>query len=143
MQRSKLAMLGSGLGFGLAIISCPDQFLFAKTVPNSFWTEYFPLPFGAAWFLTWIVLVPVVWMSPSLPQAIKASITALLLATSAAVPISMLLTGGALTANNLFNQYLWVGMILVPPYLLHLALRWCWHFLRFRGDSSKPSSMKD
>ena len=48
MQREKLAIVSSGIPFGLAIVTLPNQFLFLKTVPNSFWTEYFPLPFELA-----------------------------------------------------------------------------------------------
>ena len=128
MQRSKLAMLGSGLGFGLAIISCPDQFLFAKTVPNSFWTEYFPLPFGAGWFITFIVLVPVIWMNKSVCNAMKAAILSVLPAMLMAVPISLSIIGDSLLPNNLLNQYLWVAIIAVPPLLLHIVLRWCSFF---------------
>lgn len=75
MQRENLAMLSSSILLGLAIVALPNQFLFSKVVPHSFWTAYFPLPFGAGWFITFIVLVPVVWMSKSLFGAIKGAIS--------------------------------------------------------------------
>ena len=125
MQREKLAMLCSGVLLGLAIVAFPDQFLFSKTVPNSFWTEYFPLPFGAGWFITFIVLVPVVWMNKSVFSAIKAAILSVLPAMLMAVPISLSIIGDTLLPNNSLNQYLWVAIIAVPPLLLHIVLRWC------------------
>ncbi len=124
MQRERLAMVGSGIFFGLAIITLPNQFLFSKTVPNSFWTEYFPLPFGPGWFITFIVLVPVVWMNKSAFSAIKASLSSLLPSILVAVPVSLSVIGGTLSPNNLLNQYLWVGVICVPPLLLQIILRW-------------------
>ncbi|MBU2114113.1 MAG: hypothetical protein KKE94_10135 [Gammaproteobacteria bacterium] len=125
MQREKLAMLCSGILFGLAIVAFPDQFLFSKTVPNSFWTEYFPLPFGAGWFITFIVLVPAVWMNKSVFSAMKAAILSVLPAMLMAVPISLSIIGDSLLPNNLLNQYLWVAIIALLPLLLHIVLRWC------------------
>ena len=125
MQRGRLAMLGSGVLFWLAIVVLPNQFLFSKTVPNSFWTEHFPLPFGAGWFITFIVLVPVVWMNKSVFGSIKGSISSLLVSILVAVPISLSNIGGTLSTNNLLYQYLWVGVICVPPLLLQIILRWC------------------
>lgn len=125
MQLEKLAMLCSGILFGLAVVAFPDQFLFSKTVPNSFWTEYFPLPFGAGWFITFIVLVPAAWMNKSVFSAIKAAVLSLLPAMLVAVPISLSIIGDTLLPNNLLNQYLWVAIIGVPPLLLHIVLRLC------------------
>lgn len=125
MQREKLAMIGSGILFGLAIVAVPNQFLFSKTVPNSFWTEYFLLPFGAGWFITFIVLVPVVWMNKSVFSALKGSISSLLSSMLAAVPISLSVIGGSLSPNNLLNQYLWIGLICIPPLVFQIILRWC------------------
>jgi hypothetical protein len=125
VQREKLAMLGSGIIFGLAIIYFQDPFLFSKTVPRSFWTEYFPLPFGAGWFITFVVLVPVVWINKSVFSAIKGSISSLLLSALVAVPISLSITGETTSLNNLLNQYLWVGITCIPPLLVQIILRWC------------------
>ena len=124
MQREKLAMVGSGILFGLAIVIFPNQFLFSKTVPTSFWTEYFPLPFGAGWFITFVALVPVVWVNKSALNAIKGSISSLLPSMLVAVPISLSVIEGALSPNNLLNQYLWVGIICIPPLLFQIILRW-------------------
>lgn len=125
MQQDKLAMLGSGILLGLAIVVWPHQFLFSKVVQNSFWTAYFPLPFGAGWFITFIVLVPVVWMSKSVFGAMKGGISSLLPSMLLAVPLSLSLIGGTLSLNNLLNQYLWVGLMCIPPLCLHIILRWC------------------
>ena len=125
MQLEKLAMLCSGILFGLAVVAFPDQFLFSKTVPNSFWTKYFPLPFGSGWFITFIVLVPVAWMNKSVFSAMKAAILSVLPAMLMAVPISLSIIGDSLLPNNLLNQYLWVAIIAVLPLLLHIVLRWC------------------
>lgn len=124
MQREKLAMMGSGILFGLAIVVLPNQFLFSKTVPNSFWTLYFPLPFGAGWFITFILLLPVVWVNNSVFSAIKGSLSSLLPAMLVAVPISLFVIGGTLSSNNLLYQYLWVCLVCVPPMLLQIILRW-------------------
>lgn len=125
MQREKWAMIGSGVLFGLAIVALPNQFLFSKAVPNSFWTAYFPLPFGTGWFIALIVLIPVVWLNKSVTGALKGSIACLLPSVLVAVPISLSITGGTLSANNLLNQYLWVGVVCVPPLILQMTLRWC------------------
>jgi hypothetical protein len=125
VQREKLAMLGSGILFGLAIISLPDQFLFSKTLPSSFWKEYFPSPFGAGWFITFIVLLPVLWISKSVFIAIKGSVSSLSLSALVAVPISLLIIGETVSPNNLLNQYLWVGIIFFPPLIIQIVLRWC------------------
>ncbi|WP_154667201.1 hypothetical protein [Niveispirillum irakense] len=124
MKREKLAVLCSGIILGLAIIFLPDQFLFSKTSPKSFWTEYFPLPFGAGWFITFIVLVPVIWINNSVLSAIKGSIASLLLSILIAVPISLSIIGRTLSPNELLYQYPWVGIICVPPLLMHIILRW-------------------
>ncbi len=123
VQREKLAMLGSGILFGLAIVFLPNQFLFSKTVPTSFWTEHFPLPFGAGWFITFVTLVPVVWINKSVLIAIKGSISSLLPSMLVAVPISLTVIGGTLSPNNLLNQYLWVGIICIPPLIFQIILR--------------------
>jgi len=134
MQREKLAMLGSGILFCLAIVALPNQFLFSKTVPNSFWTEYFPLPFGAGWFIAFVVLIPVVWLNISVAGAIKASIACLIPSVLLAVPLSLSIAGDTLSPNNLLNQYLWVGIVCVLPLMLHITLRWCADvFMRTNG----------
>jgi hypothetical protein len=125
VQRERLAMVGSGILFGMAIVTLPNQFLFSKTVPNSFWIEYFPLPFGAGWFITFIALVPVVWINKSVLSAIKGAILSLLPSMLVAVPISLYFIGGTLSPPNLVYQYLWVGLIGIPPLILHIILRWC------------------
>lgn len=128
MQREKLAIVVSGILCGLAIVALPDQFLFSKIVPNSFWTEHFPLPFGAGWFITFILLIPVIWMSNSVFGAIKGSVLSLLPSILVAVPMSLSIMGGSLSPNNLVSQYLWVGVICIPPLLLQIILRWCSRF---------------
>lgn len=128
MQREILARVGSGIFLGLAIVAMPSQFLFSKTVPNSFWTEHFPLPFGAGWFITFIVLVPVVWLNKTVRSAVKGSMFCLLPSILVAVPISLSIIGGTLSPNNLLNQYLWVGIICIPPFLLQILLRWSSYF---------------
>ncbi len=134
MQREKLAMVGSGILFCLAIVALPNQFLFSKTVPNSFWTEYFPLPFGAGWFIAFIALIPTIWLNLSVAGAMKASIACLLLSVLLAVPLSLAITGDTLSLNNLLNQYLWVGVVCVPPQILHMTVRWCADvFMRTKG----------
>ena len=123
MQRVNLAAVGSTILLCFAIIVFPDQFLFSKTVPNSFWTGYFPLPFGADWFITFIALFPVIWFSESLVGAIKRSILVAVISVCLAVPVALLIIGGTLSANNLFNQYLWVGIICFPPLILQIVMR--------------------
>jgi hypothetical protein len=125
VQREKLAMVGSEILFGLSIVIFPYQFLFSKTVPKSLWIDYFPLPFGAGWFITFIALIPVVWMNKSVLSAIKGSILSLLPSMLVAVPISLYFIGSTLSLNNLVYQYLWVGIICIPPLIFHIILRWC------------------
>ncbi len=123
MQRVKFAAFGSAILMWFAIILLPDQFLFSKIIPTSFWTEYFPLPFGAGWFITFIALFPVIWLSESVVGAIKSSVLGVLLSICTAVPIALFIIGGALSPNNLLNQYLWVGIICFPPLILQIVLR--------------------
>lgn len=125
LEREKLAMVASGILCWLAIVALPNQFLFSKTVPNSFWTEYFPLPFGAGWFIAFLVFTPVVWMNKSVFGSIKNSIFSLVPSVLVAVPISLSIIGGTLSPTNLLSQYLWVGVICTPPLLLQIILRWC------------------
>ena len=106
VQRYQYAALCSTALLGLAIVVLPDQFLFSKTVPNSFWTEYFPLPFGAGWFITFIALGPVVWCTKALSGALKSAGSVTLLSILMAVPISLLVGGGTLSVNNLLYQYM-------------------------------------
>ncbi len=124
VQRENIAAIGSGILLGLAIVMLPNQYLFSKTVPNSFWTEYFPLPFGAGWFITFVALFPIVWLNKSVVGAIKISVLGVLLSICMAVPFALLIIGGTLSPNNLLNQYLWVGIICFPPLILQLVLRW-------------------
>ncbi len=123
MRREALIIFLSGILLGLAIIILPNQFLFSKTVPKSFWTEYFPLPFGAGWFITFIVLVPVIWLNKSVRSFVQGSLLGSALSILASVPISLSIIGGSLSVNNLSGQYIWVCGIFVPPCLLHFILR--------------------
>jgi hypothetical protein len=124
VQRDKFATVGSMILLGLAIVVLPNQFLFSKTVPNSFWTEYFPLPFGAGWFITFIALFPIVWFNKTVIIAAKNSILGLLLSILVSVPIAVFIIGGTLSPSNLLGQYFWVGIICIPPLILLLVLRW-------------------
>lgn len=124
MNREILTSLTSEVFLCIAIILFPHQYLFSKTVPNSVWTQYFPLPFGAGWFLTFLVLVPVIWFSTSVFKSARGGIITLLVSVILAVPVSMIMSERTLTLNSLLNQYIWVGVICLPPYLLHLSLRW-------------------
>ena len=108
----------------LAIIGLPDLYLFSKVVPNTFWTKYFPLPFGAGWFVTFLIVIPAVWFNQKIPVAIKGSMASVLLSILVAVPISEYIFGSKLTFNSVFNQYLWVGLICMPPLILQIVLRW-------------------
>lgn len=123
MSRSTFAMLASGLFLCAAIVLFSEQYLFSKSVQNSVWTRYFPLPFGPGWFITFVALLPAVWLSPSLPTAFKGGIVVLSVSILVAVPIAVLKVEGVLTVNNLMNQYTWVLILCFPPWLLHLALR--------------------
>ena len=123
MQRTKFSLIASSVLLWLSIIVFPNQFLFSKIVPNSFWTEYFPLPFGAGWFVTFIILLPVAWFDNSLVSSIKNSILGVLVSVVLAVPIALFLIGSTLSINNLLNQYVWVFVICLPPLILHIVLR--------------------
>lgn len=123
MQRMKFSLIASSVLLWLSIIVFPNQFLFSKTVPNSFWTEYFPLPFGAGWFVTFIILLPVAWFGDSLVYSIKNSTLGVLFSVVFSVPIALFLIGGALSINNLLNQYVWVFITCLPPLILHIVLR--------------------
>lgn len=124
MQRSKLAAISSVILLGLAILVFPNQFLFSKIVPNSFWTEYFSLPFGAGWFIAFIVLIPVVWLNKSIFGAVRNSVLGVLLSFFIAVPIALFIVGGTLSTNNLLSQYLWAVVICFPPLMVQIFLRW-------------------
>jgi len=105
VSREKLAARGSGILIALAIIALPNQFLFSKTVPNSFWTRYFPLPFGAGWFLTFVVLTPSIWMSDGKIRSIRKSLLYTLIAPFVAVPISLFHFGGSALLENVINVF--------------------------------------
>jgi hypothetical protein len=124
VHREKLTAVGSAILLGLAILVLPNQFLFTKTVPNSFWTEYFPLPFGAGWFITFVALFPVVWLNKPVIRVVKISVLVVLLSMCIAVPIALFIIGGTLSPNNLLSQYVWVGIICSPPLILQIVLRW-------------------
>ncbi|MDH2434609.1 hypothetical protein QCD60_18865 [Pokkaliibacter sp. MBI-7] len=124
VQREKFAAVGSAILLGLAILILPNQFLFSKTMPNSFWTEYFPRPFGAGWFITFVVLCPVCWLNKSVVGAVKSSILGVVLSIFIAVPIALIIIGGKLSSNNLLSQYVWVGITCYPPLILQAVLRW-------------------
>lgn len=123
MQRGKFAAVGSSILLGLAILVLPNQFLFSKTVPTSFWVEYFPLPFGAGWFITFIVLFPVVWLQTSVISSVKSSLFWVFISILVAVPIALLIIAGTLSPYNLLYQYLWVSIICGPPLILQIFLR--------------------
>jgi hypothetical protein len=123
VQGMKFSLIASSVLLWLSIIVFPNQFLFSKIVLNSFWTEYFPLPFGAGWFVTFITLIPVAWSGGSLASSIKNSILGVLFSVILAVPIALFLIGGTLSINNLLNQYVWVFMICLPSLILHIVLR--------------------
>ena len=123
MQREKLATIGSTILLGIAIIGLPNQFLFSKNVPNSFWTEHFQVPFGAGWFIAFIVLAPAIWSNKSLLRSIKNSTLCTLLSMLIAVPLSLFMMSGTLSLSNLFSQYLWVSMLCIPPLILQIVLR--------------------
>jgi hypothetical protein len=127
VQREKLGIAASAILLGVAILVFPNQFLFAKTIPNSFWTEYFPLPFGAGWFITFIALFPVIWLNRSTAGAIKSSVLGVFLSICVATPVALFIIGGTLSPNNLLSQYLWVGIICAPPLMLQIILRWLLH----------------
>lgn len=124
MQRGKLASIGSVIFLGLAILVFPNQFLFSKTVPNSFWTEYFPLPFGAGWFIAFIVLIPVVWLNKLVFGTIRNSVLGVLLSIFIAVPIALFIIGGTLSSVNVLAQCLWAIVICFPPLMVQIFLRW-------------------
>jgi hypothetical protein len=123
VQRTKFSLIASSVLLWLSIIVFPNQFLFSKIVPSSFWTEYFPLPFGAGWFVTFIILLPVAWFGISLVSSIKNSILGVLVSVVLAVPMALFLIGGTLSINNLLNQYVWVFITCLPPLILHIVLR--------------------
>ncbi|MAZ89608.1 MAG: hypothetical protein CL693_18395 [Cellvibrionaceae bacterium] len=127
MNRKRLLNSASGLLLFLAILTIPDIFLFAKTVPNSFWTEYFPLPFGAGWFVAFICLVPATWAASFSRRDLMHNVVVVLLVVFLvvimAVPIALATKGLALSLNNLINQYLWVSIMCFPPLIVQLSLR--------------------
>ena len=125
MDRNILPGIISSALLILAIVLLPDQYLFSKTVPNSFWVKYFSLPFGAGWFITFVVLFPAIWLTKSLLKSAKIGITILVISVLVAVPISVIMISDTFALNNLLNQYIWVAIIGFPPYLFHLVLRWC------------------
>jgi ABC-type spermidine/putrescine transport system permease subunit I len=123
VQITKFSLIVSSVLLWLSIIFFPNQFLFSKTVPNSFWTEYLPSPFGAGWFVTFIILLPVAWFGNTFVSSIKNSILGVLVSVVLAVPIALFLIGGTLSINNLLNQYVWVFITCLPPLILHIVLR--------------------
>jgi ABC-type amino acid transport system permease subunit len=128
VQRMRFSLIASSVLLWLSIIVFPNQFLFSKIVLNSFWTEYFPLPFGAGWFITFIILLPVAWFGNSFVSSIKNSTLGVLFSVVLAVPIALFLIGDTLSINNLLNQYVWVFITCFPPLILHIVLRffvWC------------------
>jgi hypothetical protein len=127
VHKETFGMGASVILLGLAILVFPHQFLFSKFVPNSFWTAYFPLPFGAGWFITFIALLPVVWLNKSVAGAVKSAISGLFLVICMTVPIALLMIGGSLSPHNLLSQYLWVSMICAPPLLLQIVLKWLYY----------------
>ncbi|WP_347332590.1 hypothetical protein [Marinimicrobium locisalis] len=124
MIRKYVPALISGLLIVVVIILFPHQFLFSKIVPNSLWTEYFPVPFGAGWFISLLVLFPSVWFSGGVRQALKGAVACIICAVIVAVPISVGLVGDALSVNNVINQVVWVSLILVPPCIVHISMFW-------------------
>lgn len=100
----------------------PAQFLFSKTVPTSFWTEYSPLPFGAGWLISFVLLIPALWLKPLRKTLIWAlpMVSAVIVC---ATPLAMLCNDYSLTLPNVLGQYIWVAINCVPPCLVHLILR--------------------
>ena len=141
MKREIATIIISTIFLSVAIILLPNQFLFSKIVQNSIWTEYFPLPFGAGWFITFISLIPAIWLATSTSNALKGGIMAVLTSVMVAVPVSVAMVGGSLTPNNLLNQYIWVGIICLPLYILHLSLRCVFSLLKHQWltNRSKPT----
>lgn len=123
MRKESLGMASSTVILTFAILVLPNQFLFSKTVPNSFWTAYFPLPFGAGWFITFITLIPVFWFNKTLIDAIKRSVLSVVLSLCVAIPVAMFMTSATFSFNNVFNQYLWAGILCFPPLLLHVVFK--------------------
>ncbi len=117
MSQIRLVAIICGVILGGAIIAFPDQFLFSKTVPSSFWTKYFPLPFGAGWFISLIALFPIIFTRTTLTTTIKWTFTCLLLSVLVCVPISIFVAGYSLSINNVLGQYMWVSLICIPPYI--------------------------
>ncbi len=130
MNRQRLINSASGLLLFFAILTIPDIFLFAKTVPNSFWTENFSLPFGAGWFVAFTCLAPTAWSANLSGKDLLVKTGVTLLAIIMAVPIALSLKTLPVSINSLINQYLWVSLISFPPLALHLCLRWV-----YRQDS--------
>lgn len=118
----RYSFIFSALLLSSAIIMLPAQFLFSKTVPASFWTAYFPLPFGAGWLISFVLLIPALWLSPWRKTLIGAlpMVSALIVC---ATPLAMLCNDYPLTLNNLLGQYIWLVIICLPPCLVHLILR--------------------
>ena len=143
MNRSVLPSMISGTLLALVIVLLPDQYLFSKIVPNSFWVKYFPLPFGAGWFITFVVLIPSIWLTKTLSIAAKTGIMVLISSALVAVPISLIMIGGMLTLNNFINQYIWVAFIIFPPYLFHLSLRWLASMLKDKWLTSHSKPTRD
>lgn len=141
MGREILLIAASGILLGLAIVALPNEFLFSKTVPNSFWTEYFPLPFGAGWFLSFLSLIPVIWLASSTSKASTCGIVAVVASVMVAVPISVAMTERWFSLGSLIYQYIWVGIICFPPLILHVSLRWGASVLtsRWLTSRSKPT----
>jgi hypothetical protein len=127
MQRVKFTAVSSAILLGLAILVLPNQFLFSRSVPDLFWTKYFPLPFGAGWFITFVVLFPVFWFNKSVVDAVKSSVSGVFLSILIAVPIALFIIGGTISFNNLSGQYLWTGIICYPPLILQTFLRWLFY----------------
>ena len=108
----------------LSIILLPDQYLFEKSVPNSIWTKYFPLPFGAGWFITFLTLSPILLISSFKSKIIVLSLLSTLVNVVIIVPISFALNDNLFTLNNIINQYMWVSIIVFPPHIFVLILKW-------------------
>ncbi len=123
LHGSRLVALICGVILGGVIIAFPDQFLFSKTVPNSFWTKYFPLPFGAGWFISFIALLPIIVTKSPLLPTIKWAFTSMCTSILVCVPISVFIAGGTLSINNFINQYMWVSLMCIPPFIVQMLLK--------------------
>lgn len=117
MNRTVLAIVSSAVLLFLATYVWPELFLFSKFMPNSFWTKYFPIPFGGGWVLTALAMLPTLLMLRGTWRSLLGMLAAFSIGMGIAVPASIEQGFGSLTANNLLGQYMWAGIVCGPPVL--------------------------